>query len=212
VPLFAQQNRSLFHADPHAGNLLFDIRTRQLVLLDWALTERLTGEQQRHLALLVLAVSMRDCSASCKQIEALSLPGARSAADRTVRSNTREFLQKLPLTRVPGTLDAMRLVERLAFQGITFPAALIMLRKALFTLDGILHEIAGGDYSLDLVLGSYLVRGWLRGDKMPGSPLCITDWIEIQSSALFYSSRWWTHFAGSQAFPPCAATFNERCR
>ena len=69
VPLFAVQGDSMFHADPHAGNLLYDARTRELVILDWALTERLSHEQQRHLALLFLAISLRDPVGVCKQIQ-----------------------------------------------------------------------------------------------------------------------------------------------
>ena len=45
APLFAPGERSVFHADPHAGNLLYDQRTGELVLLDWALTESLTRDR-----------------------------------------------------------------------------------------------------------------------------------------------------------------------
>jgi ubiquinone biosynthesis protein len=44
VPLSARGERSIFHADPHAGNLLYDEPTGELVLLDWALTESLTRD------------------------------------------------------------------------------------------------------------------------------------------------------------------------
>ena len=41
VPLFSGKDPSVFHADPHAGNLLYDEPNRELVVLDWALAERL---------------------------------------------------------------------------------------------------------------------------------------------------------------------------
>ncbi|MGA3076401.1 MAG: AarF/UbiB family protein [Bryobacteraceae bacterium] len=55
VPLSARGERSIFHADPHAGNLLYDERTGELVLLDWALTESLTRDDRRHVAMLAAA-------------------------------------------------------------------------------------------------------------------------------------------------------------
>jgi ubiquinone biosynthesis protein len=36
-PLFAGETAALFHADPHAGNLLYNDETRELILLDWAM-------------------------------------------------------------------------------------------------------------------------------------------------------------------------------
>src|SRR5579871_4777182 len=42
TPIFSTEKDALFHADPHAGNLLYDGRTNELVILDWALTERVS--------------------------------------------------------------------------------------------------------------------------------------------------------------------------
>jgi predicted unusual protein kinase regulating ubiquinone biosynthesis (AarF/ABC1/UbiB family) len=39
VPFFSREEDSTFHADPHAGNLLYDETNRELVILDWALAE-----------------------------------------------------------------------------------------------------------------------------------------------------------------------------
>ena len=46
VPLLTPGGNTMFHADPHAGNLLYNKRTRILTLLDWALTGHVTEEQQ----------------------------------------------------------------------------------------------------------------------------------------------------------------------
>ncbi len=40
VPLLASQEDAIFHGDPHAGNLLYDNRTGELTIIDWALRER----------------------------------------------------------------------------------------------------------------------------------------------------------------------------
>jgi predicted unusual protein kinase regulating ubiquinone biosynthesis (AarF/ABC1/UbiB family) len=48
VPLFSREPWSVFHADPHAGNLLYDEPNRELIVLDWALSERLSLAARRH--------------------------------------------------------------------------------------------------------------------------------------------------------------------
>ncbi|MGA8069547.1 MAG: AarF/UbiB family protein, partial [Terriglobales bacterium] len=59
VPLLSSDKDAIFHGDPHAGNLLYDDRTGELTIIDWALRERLSREQRRHLALLFLMVTLR---------------------------------------------------------------------------------------------------------------------------------------------------------
>ena len=58
VPLFAADEQAVFHADPHAGNLLYNSQTGELIIIDWALRERLTHRQRRHLALLFLTMTL----------------------------------------------------------------------------------------------------------------------------------------------------------
>ena len=145
LPLFAPDRDAMFHADPHAGNLLYDEQREQLVLLDWALTERLSAEQRRWLALLLLMMVLRDPGGVCQQIQALQNGGAQGdqAQAQGILACVNHFMERLPFTRLPDSLDAMRLLDRLALGGVRFPAPLLLWRKALFTLDGILHEVAG---------------------------------------------------------------------
>jgi hypothetical protein len=116
---------------------------------------------------------------------------------RLIRDCVTRFIAQLPLTRLTGSVDAMRLLEHLALKGVRFPAPLIMLRKVLFTLDGILHEIAGSRVSVDFVLARHLMQRWMADSRTFGSPLSFTDWVAVQSSALFYGSRLWIQLAQS---------------
>src|SRR5579871_3000341 len=72
VPLFAAAQDAVFHGDPHAGNLLYNNRTGELTIIDWALRERIGREQRRHLALLFLMVAFRDPVGTFNEIAALS--------------------------------------------------------------------------------------------------------------------------------------------
>jgi ubiquinone biosynthesis protein len=199
VPLFSPAEYSLFHADPHAGNLLYNGRTRELIIIDWALRERLSREQRRHLALLFLMVALRDPVGASNAITALAEQRAwhSSRKAEVIRERVRRFLDALPLTRLPSATDAMRLLEEVAFQGIRFPAQLIMLSKVLFTLDGILEDIGGDGASMGAVMARHIARRWLTDRAAIASPLTSSDWITVQCSALLYSSRLW--IKGEQA-------------
>src|SRR5437763_6446717 len=82
VPLLSASQDAVFHGDPHAGNLLYNSRAGKLVILDWALRERLDREQRRHLALLFLMVTLRDTVGVSNEI--LALAQQRSRADSPV--------------------------------------------------------------------------------------------------------------------------------
>jgi ubiquinone biosynthesis protein len=193
LPLLAAQEDAIFHGDPHAGNLLYNNRTGELIILDWALRERLTREQRRHLALLFLMVSLRDPVGTCTEIRALSQHQIRSGSPRShmVRETVMAFLDELPVTSLPSGADAMRLLERVALKGVRFPGPLIMLSKVIFTLDGILHDIGGSSKGMGLTIARHVARHWIGNRAAFRSPLMTKDWITLQCSALLYSSRWW---------------------
>lgn len=191
VPLFASQQDAVFHGDPHAGNLLYDTRTGDLTIVDWALRERLSREQRRHLALLILLVSLRDAVGASKEVLALSQQGiaGSSARAQMVRESVRRFLDELPAGRLPSGGDAMRLLERIAIRGIRFPGPLVMLSKVMFTLEGILADIAGPDTGMGFTLARHVAQHWLRNRAAFRSPLMTGDWITLQCSALLYVGR-----------------------
>jgi hypothetical protein len=81
------------------------------------------------------------------------------------------------------------LLERIAWQGVRLPTHLVMLRKALFTLDGILHDIAGSSVNLELVMVQRLLRNWLENPIRIGWPLSPGDWVELCWSTVRYGSR-----------------------
>jgi ubiquinone biosynthesis protein len=193
APLFASEAQAMFHADPHAGNLLYNRRTGELVVLDWALTERLTRDQRRHLAVLVVMVGLRDPVGACNEVHALmqhrAAPNSRQS--KLIRDCVSDFVDELPLRRLPNAVDAMRLLEELAVKGIRFPAPLIMFSKVLFTLDGILEDIRGAEMSMGSAIARHLAQRWLTEWKAFGSPLRSADWMAVQCSALLYSPRLW---------------------
>jgi ubiquinone biosynthesis protein len=193
VPLFSSTPDAIFHGDPHAGNLLYNNKTGELVILDWALRERLSREQRRHLALLFLMVSLRDPVGTSSEILTLSQTRIRLASPRgrKVRETVGKFLEELPPSRMPSGADAMRLVERVAINGVKFPSSLIMLSKVMFTLEGILGDIVGADTGMGFTLARHVAQHWIANRSAFRSPLMTRDWFALQCSALLYTSRLW---------------------
>jgi hypothetical protein len=116
VPLLSAEENAIFHGDPHAGNLLYSNRTGDLIILDWALRERLSREQRRHLALLFLMVGLRDPVGTCTEILALTQRHMGSASPRgqMIGEVVARFLDELPITHLPvgwmpcGSWNALR--------------------------------------------------------------------------------------------------------
>jgi len=191
VPAFSRARDSIFHADPHAGNLLYDKRRNELVILDWALTDRLTMKQRKNVVLLVFMMMLRDANGMIKAIEQLcQLPSSKGGMQvQGIRKHVERFLDELPLTHLPGPMEAMRLLDRIAFEGIRFPASLLMFRKASFTLEGVVEDIAGSRVRLDSLMARHALANWTNTVGGLFSLLSIRDWVALDWSALTYSSR-----------------------
>jgi len=191
VPLFSAAPNAAFHGDPHAGNLMYNSKTGELVILDWALRERLDREQRRHLALLFLMVSLRDPLGVSKEILALSQESNRLSRIRlrVIREAAAEFLSEIAPSSIPSAADAMRLMERVALKGIRFPVSMIMLSKVVLTLDGIMGDIVGTDAALGFAIARQVARHWLTDRAAYRSPIRGRDWFSLQCSALLLPSR-----------------------
>ncbi|HEY2014510.1 MAG TPA: AarF/UbiB family protein [Bryobacteraceae bacterium] len=193
VPLFSRRDPSLFHADPHAGNLLYDEPNRELVVIDWALAERMSLELRRQLAMLALMMNLRNRQGVREAICALSSDdrGRRKAREHLIDEMVRHFFDRLPPDRSPGTLDAMMLLDDIALEGIHFPASLFLFRKIVFTLDGVLHEIAGSDVRIDSVITREFLTRWISSFGLFHSPLEVRDLAAVEWNALLYPARRW---------------------
>jgi len=196
VPLFAPTSDAIFHGDPHAGNLLYNNRARELTIIDWALRERLDREQRRHLALLFLMVSLRDPIGTFNQIAGLSQLhlSSNSPRGRMLRTVVAQFLDELPVSRLPSGADAMRLLKRVAIKGVKFPSSLIMLSKVMFTLEGLLGDIVGSDTGMGFTLARQVAQHWLSNRSAFRFPLRKRDWLTLQCSALLYTGRLWVQW------------------
>jgi ubiquinone biosynthesis protein len=196
VPLLTSTEEAVFHGDPHAGNLLYDKHTGKLVIIDWALRERLSREQRRHLALLFLMVSMRDPIGGAQEVLALSWPRIRAGSRKAqaVSVVVQRFLDELPVKYLPSGADAMKLLENIAIEGVRFPSPLIMLSKVMFTLDGLLADVSGENAGMGFSIARHVAQHWITQRNGFRSPLKMSDWITLQCSALLLPTRLWLNY------------------
>ena len=199
VPLFSSQENAIFHGDPHSGNLLYNSRTGELTLIDWALREHLSRDQRRHLVLLFLMVGLRDPVAACNEVLALTEPHIPdgSPRGRMIAGEVANYLNQMPLGHIPTGVDAMQLLEHIALKDVKFPGSLIMLSKVMFTLDGILKDVGGSGIEISFAIARHLAGHWISDRKAFRSPLMARDFIPLQWSALLCPVRVWMH--GEQA-------------
>jgi ubiquinone biosynthesis protein len=203
VPVLSTERSAIFHADPHAGNILYDRRRGELVILDWALAEILTREQRRDVLMLTLSMALRDAASAARAIERL-LPAGRAGSKQAaaILRRVKGALDAMPPFHVAGPSDAMRLLDGVALEGARFPAALLMFRKATFTLEGVLEDIAGRAVGLNSVVRKYAVLHWLDSATALWRLLTPFDWIFLEWSALTFCPRW----AAQTALGLCTAS------
>jgi predicted unusual protein kinase regulating ubiquinone biosynthesis (AarF/ABC1/UbiB family) len=195
-PVLSEEEEAIFHADPHAGNLIYDERRRQLIVLDWALTGTLTRTERRYLARLIAMMTFRDAAGVRDAIRAISrtLPASESTRrtfDAVIDTCVDRYFANLPFVCSPGAMDAMRLLDQIGMEGVRFPASLVLIRKVLFTLDGVLNDIAGNDVRMDTVIGREFVGRWFRQIGWLPAPFRLSDYLAAQRSALYYVTGLW---------------------
>jgi len=130
-PLFSGLPESIFHADPHAGNIIVQTHKERLsliVLLDWSQAGRLAASQ-RH-ALIEL----------CFQC-ATGVAPTSGVLERLLGSAFTETGIFLPQDAGDPLRTALEIVQQLAVDGYPVPVDLLLLRKSFLTLEGVLHQL-----------------------------------------------------------------------
>lgn len=161
MPLFAKENLSLFHGDPHAGNILavpgsapdsFDV-----ALLDWTLAGHLSKKQRIHVMELLLGIMKSDSWTIARVIESMaSGPDKNEKMDRGYLAETiKKLLASEEYVDCDPLKKAFRLLEKMTMEGLVFPSELVLYRKSFFTLEGVLHDISP-DFTMGEAMERYL--------------------------------------------------------
>lgn len=155
TPVWSADDPAEFHADPHAGNLIATDDGR-IGLIDWSLTGTLSRDHRVLLARLGLGALSLDAGRILDVIAALAIePIDRARLRQVVDPALDELVRGTPfgLDWMVGLLDAA--VTRAE---VRFGPDLLLFRKALLTLTGVLHDIADGPVSETALMQGFLAR------------------------------------------------------
>ena len=139
---FSSRPGALFHADPHPGNLFITTDGR-LGLLDWSLVGRLRKEQRIQLVDLLIGAATLDPARLQQVVEKL----ANGSLEKKVAEQILEGgLRELRWGTFPGVGWLTRLLDNLVLEArARFNGDLLLFRKSLLVLEGLLADLSGID-------------------------------------------------------------------
>jgi len=162
-PLFSRRESSLFHGDPHAGNILAvdDSASGHLRigLLDWSLAGRLTKSERVKIAQLIQAVLKKDLTSIRRSVKVLAIGTAMDSPlqRQKFRNLVMRMMRSSEFARLTLIKKTFKLLDLLTFEGYVFPADLMLFRKAIFTLEGVLYDL-WPSFDMDAAVTQYLTE------------------------------------------------------
>lgn len=186
-PLLSDADAALFHADPHAGNLMIDADGR-LVPLDWSLAGRLSRDARTAAVQLLLGAMQRDAGVATRATEALA---DRVVDAHTLRDRVGSAVQSLPPFAPPGVHWLTALLDGLVVSNAArFAGDLMLFRKSLLTLEGVVADVCDA-VDVDAVLMQAVMRQladeWPR--RMLSFPMSRSFGTHL-SNADLWSAAW----------------------
>lgn len=149
-PVLSQRPQSFFHADPHAGNLMFS-RDGRLAILDWSLVGWL-GEREKIAMVQILLNALTMDSQAILDI-LMDLNMSKRCNPEALKSVVQHGLEQIRQLRLPGFdwLTEM-LDEAVQHAGLGLRADLVLFRKTLHSLEGVVADIGASPGAADRVL------------------------------------------------------------
>lgn len=150
-----------FHADPHPGNLLVT-RKGELAFIDFGMVGRLNSEMKNHLSSLVIALMRRSTEGMVRAVLRMGLVGddADSAGLRQDLERLREQYYDIPFAEIQIGQALHDLFATAQKHQVILPADLLLLGKALLTVEGVALALDPNLRILDLAepFGRKLLR------------------------------------------------------
>lgn len=149
-PIFSRAPRAVFHSDPHAGNLFFTDDAR-LAILDWSLVGELDRRQRTAVAQILLAALTLDAGCIVAVLEELS--DRRRLNSAALSQVVHAWLRRIRQGQFPGLKWLLGLLdEAVQTTGLRVEADLMLFRKTLYTLEGVVAELGADNFQIDEVL------------------------------------------------------------
>ncbi len=169
-PIFAENEPALFHGDPHAGNILMPAEEKngglRIALLDWSLAGYLTRQVRVKIVRLIRGIIADDAAQITRCLLDLAETGAHEGRlSRTALwRNVSRWIETPEYAHFSLMCKAFWLLEQLSYEGVVFAPDLMLFRKAIFTLEGVLFDLYPR-FNLDTVVFKYMAS--LLAKEMP---------------------------------------------
>jgi ubiquinone biosynthesis protein len=192
-PVFSTARHAVFHGDPHAGNL-FRTEDGRLAILDWSLIGTL-GEGER-IALMQVLLGALTLDAEQIVTTLVGLAERHSVDRLALESVVHAWLGRIRRGQFPGFTWLLGLLDEAVQRArLRVGADLLLFRKTLHTLEGVLADIGSGELQFDQIflrefLG-HLVSEWpLRGLALPDCRAFATRLSNLDLAGLLLRLPW----------------------
>jgi ubiquinone biosynthesis protein len=161
-PVFHEDGLAPFHGDPHAGNL-FRAEDGRLAILDWSLVGRLREADRVALVQVILGALMLDAGRIVSTLAGLD---ERQRLDQAALAGVvRHWIDRIRQGQLPGFTWLMGLLDEAVQRcGLRVGTDLLLFRKTIHTLEGVVDDVGQGECKIDdVLLGQFLcqfVKEW----------------------------------------------------
>lgn len=178
-PLWSRaESGVVFHADPHAGNLHVT-QDGRVAILDWALVAEIDKRQREAAIQIIVGAVTLDVERICRALEVLGEPLDPEGIKQAVAAAVEEVRRG----KFPGIGWLTALLDQLAAgRMLRFSEEVILFRKALLTLSGVIADVSDAP-TIDSVV---MLSGWL--DFLGGLPSRPTAAIDSRSHGAHLSN------------------------
>ncbi|TMU83642.1 AarF/ABC1/UbiB kinase family protein [Bacillus sp. BHET2] len=167
----------IFHADPHAGNILLQ-PDGTFVLLDYGMVGEISKRDSAHFQELLEGVLLKNFRKAAESLAHLGflLP---DASPKTIEAVLKEFVtldmeqfKEMDLISVKKEINDM--VKSLPVQ---VPTRFIFLGRSFATIEGLVHTLSPGEETLDVVKPAFL--DWVK-DSNTNKWELLMKWVSAQ--------------------------------
>jgi ubiquinone biosynthesis protein len=199
-PILTRRDLALFHGDPHAGNLFLTNEGR-LGILDWSLVGNLGVWPREAIVQIILAAITLDAQRVAAVLGQLDEKGR--AEGQALRSIAEAWTKRIRRGQFPGLgwlvglLDES--VQRARLRG---SADLMLFRKSLLTLEGVVADVGPSSGQLERTLlfefvrqfaAEYPLRPWQPPNSRDFSTrISNLDLMRTLLSSPFAATRFWS--------------------
>ncbi|QDV41448.1 putative ubiquinone biosynthesis protein UbiB [Stieleria neptunia] len=156
APVFSKRDAPIFHGDPHAGNLFLTDDGR-LGILDWSLVGRLGTDVRRMIVQISLAAVTLDARGVALRMAELA--GPQTPDETALKAVAEKWVACVRRGRFPGLSWLVAMLDEAVQQArLRVPEDLMLLRKSLLALEGVVMDVGDRTGLIDRTLNMEFMR------------------------------------------------------